>query len=152
MFVVAEPRTEDVLRRNDAFERRLNDLLRCGRDDVEVELVALRQALQRAGKQSYVMLQPDALSGLDKMLAADTAKVRIMQNQIAELRALLHQIHVGKALDLVVKIVESDELTQHDTGVVEAERLVKITGQQELLNHFQVPSSGGLLPPAPLLK
>ncbi len=60
------------------------------------------------------------------MLAAHAAKIRIMENQIAELRTLLNEVDVRKALDLVVKAVKPNELTQHDSRIVEPERLIEI--------------------------
>jgi hypothetical protein len=47
------------------------------------------------------------------VLAAHAAKIWIMENHIAELRTLLNQVDVRKALDLVVKPVKTNELTQH---------------------------------------
>ncbi len=63
------------------------------------------------------------------MIAADAAEIRVVENQIAKLRALLDEVHLRQSLDLVVEPMKTDELAQHDSRVVEAERLVKITGQ-----------------------
>src|SRR5258708_37004823 len=61
-FVIAEARAEDVIRRNDVREGRLDDLLwRCG-DDVEIELVAIGEIVQRTRKEHYVVLPADALA------------------------------------------------------------------------------------------
>jgi hypothetical protein len=49
-----------------------------------------------------------------------------MENQIAELRTLLNEFDVRKALYLVVKAVKTDELAQHDSRIVETERLIEI--------------------------
>jgi hypothetical protein len=43
-----------------------------------------------------------------------------MQNQIAEFCALLDEVHLRKAFDLVVKPVKADELGESDSRVVEA--------------------------------
>jgi hypothetical protein len=50
-----------------------------------------------------------------------------MENPIAELRTLLNQVDVRKALDLVVKPMKTNELTQHGSGIVKTERLIEIT-------------------------
>src|SRR5260370_19821265 len=81
--VVAEPRAEDVIRRNDTLESRLNNLLRRRGDYVEMEFVAFAKSVQRAGEERHVVLQADALAGFDEMLATDAAEIRIMQNEIA---------------------------------------------------------------------
>jgi hypothetical protein len=39
------------------------------------------------------VLQADALAGFHKVLPANFAKVRVVQNQIAEFRALLDKVH-----------------------------------------------------------
>src|SRR5262249_40021900 len=122
-------RPENMLGRHDVLQRRLNNLLRRGRNDVEIELVAFRQILERPRKEPHVVLQADTLAGLHEMLAPNSAKIRTMEDQVAELRALLHEICLGKALRLVVKIVKSDEFAQYDSRIVETERLVEIAGQ-----------------------
>ena len=128
-LVVAEARAEDVIGRNDAFERRLDDFLRRGGDDVEMKFVTLRQIVEDAREKCDVVFQADALAGLNEMIAADAAEIRVVENQIAKLRALLDEVHLRQAFDVVVEPVKTDELAQHDSRVVEAERLVKITGQ-----------------------
>ena len=72
------------------------------------------------------MLQTNSLAGLDEVLEAHAAKIRIMENQVAELRTLLNEIDVGKTLDLVVKAMKANELAQHDSRIVETEGLIKI--------------------------
>ena len=72
-----------MIRRNDAFERGLNDLLRRGGDHVEVELVTFAKGIERAGEQRHVVLQADAFAGFDEVLAPDVAEIRVMQNEIA---------------------------------------------------------------------
>jgi len=134
-LLVAEARAEDVIRRNDALERRLNNLLRRGGDYVEMEFIAIREILERAGEERYVVLQADALAGLDEMLSPHAAEIRVMQNEIAQLGALLDEVYLSQALDLVVKPVKTDELAQHHSRVVEAECLVEIAGQQVLFRH-----------------
>src|SRR5713226_3884967 len=84
------------------------------------------------------MLQADALTGFDKMLATHFAEVRIMQNEIAEFRALLDEVHLRKAFHLVIEAVKADQFAENDSRVVEAERLVKIAGQQKLFRHVLV--------------
>ena len=72
------------------------------------------------------MLQANSPAGLHEVLATHATKIRIMENQIAELGTLLNEIDVRKALDLVVKAVKTDELAQHDSRIVETEGLIEI--------------------------
>src|SRR5882724_9846926 len=128
-FVVAEARAKDVVRRNDALERRLDDLLRRGGDYVEMKLVAVSEIFERARKKRNVVLQADALTGIYKMLAAYPTKFRVVQDEVAEFRALLDEVHLRKALHLVVEAVKADKLAKNDSRVVEAERLVEVARQ-----------------------
>src|ERR1700687_5679497 len=121
-FVVTETRAEDVFGRNDALEGGLNDLLGRRGDDVEMDFVALGKIVESARKKGDVVFEADALAGFDQMFAPYAAKFGIVKNQIGELRALLDEVHLRQALDLVVKGVETDEFAQNDTRVVEAER------------------------------
>ena len=77
------------------------------------------------------MLQANSPAGLHEVLAAHAAKIRIMENQIAELRTLLNEVDVRKALDLVVKAVKTNELSQHDSRIVETERLIEIACEKK---------------------
>src|SRR5689334_407875 len=103
-----------------------------------MEFVAFAKAVKRAREECHVVLQADALAGLDEMLAPDAAKIRVMQYEIAQLGALLDEIDLGQAFDLVVKPVKTDEFAQNDPRVVEAECLVEIAGQQVLFRHVLV--------------
>src|SRR5260370_8778196 len=70
LFFVAKARAENVIRRHDAFERRLDDLLRGDGVDVEMELVALGDIFDSARKELDVVLQANLLSGSDKQLSS----------------------------------------------------------------------------------
>ena len=124
-FVVPETGSEDAIWRHNSFQGRLNNLLRrCG-DHVEIKLVFFTKIVQNSCEQRDVMLQANSPAGLHEVLAAHAAKIRIMENQIAELRTLLNEVDVRKALDLVVKAVKTNELAQHDSRIVETERLIE---------------------------
>src|SRR5208282_4640009 len=109
-FVIAEARAENILRRHNSFERGLDNLLRSRGDHIEMEFVAFRKIGQRARKKSDVVLQSDALAGFYQVIAANAAEFRVVQNQIAEFRTLLDEVHLRKTLDLVVEPVKADEL------------------------------------------
>jgi len=63
------------------------------------------------------------------VLATHLAEIRIVQNQIAEFRALLHEVHLRKTLHFIVKAVKADQFAENGSRVVETKRLVKVTGQ-----------------------
>src|SRR5438445_13868473 len=75
------------------------------------------------------------------MFAPNTAELRIMQDQIGELRTLLHQVNLRQAADFVMEAMDADKFGKHDSGVVETECLVKIASQKILLHHFYYPLS-----------
>jgi hypothetical protein len=54
------------------------------------------------------MLRANSPAGLYEVLEAHAAKIRIMENQIAELGTLLNEIHVRKAVYLVVKAAKTN--------------------------------------------
>ena len=62
-----------------------------------------------------------------------------MQNQIRELRTLLHQVNLRQAPDFVMEAMNADKFGKHDSGIVETECLVKIASQKILLHHFYYP-------------
>src|SRR5712691_8734044 len=127
--IVTEARAMDALRRNDAFERGLDDLLGRGGDHVEMKLVAVGEIVKQTREECDVVLQPDALAGFDQVLAADAPDIRVVENQIAQLGALLDKVHRRKSLNLVRETMETDQLAKDNSRVIETERLVKIAGQ-----------------------
>jgi hypothetical protein len=63
---------------------------------------------------------------------------------LAELGTLLNEIDVRKALDLVVKAMKTNELAQHDSRIVETERLIEIAASRKFLG-ISIPLSVPLL-------
>ena len=51
-----------------------------------------------------------------------------MQNQVGKLRALLHKVDLRQPLYPVVEIVDADQFGKDHARIVEAERLVEVTG------------------------
>src|SRR5258706_12586066 len=73
------------------------------------------------------------------MCAPDAAELRVMENQVGEFRALLYQVNLGQTSDLFMEAVHTDQFGEHDSGIVETERLVKIASQKILLHHICYP-------------
>src|SRR5215468_4929951 len=90
---------------------------------------------QYFGKQADVLLEPDSLAGLDQMLFADASKFGIVQQQIGKLASLLYQIDPRHSGDTLFKARQAEQLTQNETGIVETQGLIEITGKQIML-HF----------------
>src|SRR6478735_4098263 len=81
--IVAETRSVNVIRWNNAFEGRLNNLFGRSRDDVEGELMPT-QILQQLRKQSDVLFQADPLANLDQVFLAHASQIGIVQQQVGE--------------------------------------------------------------------
>ena len=82
-FLVTEARAENMIRRHDTLERRFDDLLRRGRNNIEVKFVALSEIVERPREQRDVVLQADTLARFGEMFPAHFSKIRIVQNQVA---------------------------------------------------------------------
>ena len=76
-----------------------------------------------------ITLQANSPPRLCQVLTAHAAKISIVENQVAELRTLPNEIDLGKALDLVVKSVKTNEFAQYDSRVVETEGLIEIASE-----------------------
>src|ERR1700730_12400736 len=103
-----------------------------------MKIVTVRQGVQRPGKKGDIVLEADPLAGLNQMRATYMTELGVVQNQVAELSALLHKVHVGKAHDLVMETMKTDELAQNHAGVIKAKGLVEITRQKILFLHVLV--------------
>src|SRR6476660_10293839 len=82
------------------------------------------------------MLQTDLFACFDQVVAPHTAELRIVQDQVRELSALLYQVNLGQSPDFVMEAVNTDQIGEHDSRIVETERLVKIASQKILLHHL----------------
>ena len=122
---------------DDALQRRLDDLLRRRRDDVEREAVALdRPPRGMRRERCDVLLQPDALADLDEVLPPHAAVLRVVQEQVGQLAALLHQVEPRQARHLAPRSPALPSSSLSTTpGVVEAQRLVEVARQQVVLGH-----------------
>ena len=117
------------------LQRRLDDFLRCGGNDEELEAVAVDALGEALGEQIDVRLQPDATADLHEVLAPHAAVLGIVQQQIRQLAALLHQVEARQTGDLLDEARRPEQLAQDDTRIVEAQRLIEIAREQELLSH-----------------
>jgi hypothetical protein len=64
------------------------------------------------------------------MLAAHAPELGIVAKEVGELGALLNQVDVREAGDLLSEVRYADQLTEDEPGVVEAQRLVEIAGDE----------------------
>jgi len=64
------------------------------------------------------------------MLTAYAPKTRIVAKEIRELGALLDQVNVRKTGDLLAKVRYADQLAENEPGIVEAQRLVEVAGDE----------------------
>src|SRR5204862_5649024 len=76
--VVAEPRPEDVIWRDDAVQRRLDHFLGSRGNDVEREVVPVHFA-EQAGEQAQVLLQTNPLAHFDQVLFSHLPVLRVVQ-------------------------------------------------------------------------
>src|SRR6266496_558101 len=102
-LLVAELRAENVIPRNDVFERRLNHFFWRGRNDIEGEAVAVNALLKEPRQLLNVLLETDSFTDFDQVLFTDTTVFRVVQQQISQFASLLHQVHVRQARDLFTK-------------------------------------------------
>src|SRR3989475_2851636 len=143
--VVAELCSVNVVGGKHSFQRRLNYLHRSRRQNIKVELVAFDSTLKNFGEKLDVFLQANNLSDLIEMFAAHAAaKFRIMKQQIGKLRPLLHQIQLGHPFRFAFEFSRgnANQFAQYIPGIIESERLIKITGKkiafQKFVSHMKI--------------
>src|ERR1700722_10852190 len=77
---VAKFSSVDVISRDNAIERRLNDLDWSGRKNIEIEMISFDPVFQDLIQQRNICLQANALAHLVKVLPTDAAsELGIMQ-------------------------------------------------------------------------
>lgn len=97
-------------------------MISCGAVEMTLKwkLVAFGQIIESTREEGDVVLQANAFAGFDEVFAANPAEIRVVENEIAELCALLKEVHARKSLDLVVESVETNKVAENDARVVEA--------------------------------
>src|SRR5262249_9419465 len=102
------------------------------RNDVDLEMRAFDAGVEDLDQAPDVVLQPDALADLVEVLPADLPVFGVVQQQVGQLSALLHEVDPCQAGDLLLEARGAQQLAEHDPRVVEAQRLVEVAGEQVL--------------------
>src|SRR5260221_1464088 len=90
--VEMKARAGNMILGNDAFQRRLDDLLRRRRNHVKRELITL-DVVEQLREQPDIRLEPNLLTNLYQVFLSNAAVLRVMQQQIRQLPALLNEMH-----------------------------------------------------------
>ena len=115
----------------------MNHFNRSRRENIEVESVSVNSSFQILIKQINIVFEPNPLPNFIKMLFAHpAAKLGIMQQQVGEFGALLHQIQFRHAFGLAFELRRRnpDQFAQHIARIVKGQRLIKVTGEQITLH------------------
>src|SRR5579864_8717004 len=134
--VIAELRPENVIRGNNVLERRLNHFHRSRGNHVELEPMSRDSFVQDAMQEVDILLQANALAHFPQVLGTHAVvKLRIVQQQVGQLSPLLHEIEPSHALGLALEFFcrNAEQLAQHVSRVVVAQRLIEITGKYLVL-------------------
>src|SRR6266850_3572451 len=123
-LVVAKLRPENVVRRNDVFERRLDHFFRRSGNHVEGEAIAIKALVEELRQLPNVLLEADSFAHFDQVLFADTTIFRVVQQQVSQFASLLHQVHVRQSRDLFTKSRATQEFTENNSRIVKAQCLV----------------------------
>ena len=63
------------------------------------------------------------------MLLAYFAVLGVVQQKVSQFAPLLHQVYIGKAGNALAEIGNAHQVGQYVTGIVKAQRLVKVADQ-----------------------
>ena len=78
LFIEPEVTADDMIRRNDSLQRRIDDEPRRSGDDIEIETESVDAVFQKIGEQRDVPFQANAASDFDQVLFTHRTKVRIV--------------------------------------------------------------------------
>jgi hypothetical protein len=104
-----------VISRNDAFQRRADDLHRARGNHVEVKMKSLDLFGEETVERGDIRLQSHLFAGFVELFTADFAEFRIVQQQVRQFAALLHQVQLRHAVDLAFEFAgrNAKQLTKH---------------------------------------
>ena len=96
-------------------------------------MIAIHSVLEHLIEQFDIVFQANVLAHFVEMLLAHSlAKLGIVQQQVGQLGALLHQVQLGHALRLALEFRgrNTHQFAQHIPGIVEGQGLVEVTGKK----------------------
>src|SRR5579864_3120789 len=134
--VITELRPKNVIRGNNVLERRLDHFHRGSGNHVELKPMSRDSLVQDAVQEVDVLLQADALAHFPQVFGTHAVvKLRIVQQQVSQFSSLLHEVELGHALGLAFEFFgrDAEQLAQHVSRVVIAQRLIEITGKYVVL-------------------
>src|SRR5215469_627810 len=73
-----------------------------------------------------IVFEANIFASLNEMLSANTAKLRVVPQQVSEFSPLLNEIGFRKPGHFLVKSGDTNHFTQHPPGIVEAQSLVEV--------------------------
>src|SRR5208282_212571 len=135
--LVAEFRSVNAVGGHNSFERRLDHLDGSGREDGEFEMITLDAVIENLVQQSDVVFEADALPHFVEVLPAHARlEFRVVEQQVGELRPLLHQVQFGHAGGLALELPgrNSNDFAQNVARVVEGQRLIEVAGKKIVLH------------------
>ena len=104
--MVTKLRSVNVILGHDPFQRRLDHLDWSRRDHIKLKVVPNDSRVEDAMQHPNVFLQPDALADFVKMFRPHSiVKFRVVQEQVRELSALLHQVELCHARGLTLELL-----------------------------------------------
>jgi len=109
-----------------AGQRRNDDFTGCGRYDEKGKSIAFRASRHEIHQRRYRAFESNPAPRLHQVFTADAAKFRIVADQIGQLAALLDEIAPGKTCNTILESGYAQQLAQHESRILEAQRLVKV--------------------------
>ena len=101
------------------------------------------RAARNADSAGDAALQTDPPASLDQVFVTHAAKLRVVPNEIGQLAALLDEVGQRQPRHLLLELGDAKHLGENQTGVIEAQRLVEVGGNEEVSRgrgaHSQVP-------------
>src|ERR1700676_3619016 len=101
--------------------------------------MAVDASVEQLVQKLDVALESNPLADLVQMFLANFGfELRIMQQQVGELRALLHQVDLGHAFGFSLELLgrNADQFGEHVAGIVEGKRLVEIACENIAFERF----------------
>ena len=81
-----------------------------------------------------VLFESYAFSDLDQVFFSYPSVFRVVEQQVSKFSALLDEVYSSEAMNFVPEIMGAEQFAQHHSGIIEAQSLVEVTGQQESLS------------------
>lgn len=87
------------------------------------------EILEQPQQSADILLEANPFARLHQVGFSHAPELGVVEQQVGQFAALLHQANVRESRDFFVKSVNAEQLAQDHTGIVETQSLIEVADE-----------------------